>query len=135
MSEFYDYNFLCHHGILGMKWGVRRYQNQDGSLTSAGKERYNTSTRNRPMARPKTVTDNGTGVKKREAVKAKEKYRLRDWRSRGGSRYTAEYAEFNDKIVNGGGRKGSVGSCNGIAFYAEGVNLNSAKEANQYLAK
>jgi hypothetical protein len=31
---------LCHHGILGMKWGVRRYQNKDGSLTSAGKKRY-----------------------------------------------------------------------------------------------
>ena len=30
---------LCHHGILGMKWGVRRYQNKDGSLTSAGKKR------------------------------------------------------------------------------------------------
>lgn len=32
-------NALAHHGILGMKWGVRRYQNTDGSLTSAGKRR------------------------------------------------------------------------------------------------
>lgn len=31
---------LTHHGILGMKWGVRRYQNKDGSLTEAGKKRY-----------------------------------------------------------------------------------------------
>lgn len=30
-------NYLCHHGILGQKWGVRRYQNKDGSLTSKGK--------------------------------------------------------------------------------------------------
>ena len=34
------YAFLEHHGILGMKWGVRRYQNKDGSLTAAGRKRY-----------------------------------------------------------------------------------------------
>ena len=35
-----DSNELYHHGILGMKWGVRRYQNKDGTLTEAGKKRY-----------------------------------------------------------------------------------------------
>lgn len=30
---------LCHHGIKGQKWGVRRYQNEDGTLTEAGKRR------------------------------------------------------------------------------------------------
>lgn len=31
---------LYHHGIKGMRWGIRRYQNPDGSLTNAGKKRY-----------------------------------------------------------------------------------------------
>lgn len=31
---------LYHHGIKGQRWGVRRYQNADGSLTAAGKARY-----------------------------------------------------------------------------------------------
>lgn len=36
----YNYDVLCHHGILGMKWGIRRFQNKDGSLTPAGQKRY-----------------------------------------------------------------------------------------------
>lgn len=35
--------YLEHHGVRGMKWGVRRYQNYDGSLTAAGMKRFNKS--------------------------------------------------------------------------------------------
>lgn len=33
-------NELYHHGILGQRWGIRRFQRKDGSLTSSGKKRY-----------------------------------------------------------------------------------------------
>ena len=39
-GSFISQNELYHHGIKGMKWGVRRFQNKDGSLTTAGKKRY-----------------------------------------------------------------------------------------------
>lgn len=48
MSKILDYysidpasfRYISHHGILGMKWGIRRYQNFDGSLTDVGRKHY-----------------------------------------------------------------------------------------------
>lgn len=39
-GSFISEDELCHYGIKGQKWGVRRYQNPDGSLTPAGKKKY-----------------------------------------------------------------------------------------------
>ena len=36
---YYDKDYLKHHGILGQKWGVRRFKNADGTLTEKGKAR------------------------------------------------------------------------------------------------
>lgn len=54
---------LYHHGVMGMKWGVRRYQNKDGSLTTAGKKRYN-----KEMAK---LREEAKILKNKEATKAK----------------------------------------------------------------
>ena len=40
-----DSVYIKHHGIKGQKWGVRRFQIKDGSLTNAGERRYNKSIR------------------------------------------------------------------------------------------
>ena len=60
-----SYNQLNHHGIKGQKWGVRRYQNEDGSLTAAGRKKYNTnedgSISKKPMGVGKKVAI-GVGV-------------------------------------------------------------------------
>lgn len=41
--DYYGEPYLSHHGIKGQKWGVRRFQNEDGSYTDAGSKRYASS--------------------------------------------------------------------------------------------
>ena len=45
MSKQYRIDELVHYGVKGQKWGRRRYQNKDGSLTPAGRERYGSEER------------------------------------------------------------------------------------------
>lgn len=58
-----DNQELLHWGIKGMKWGQRRFQNRDGTLTAAGKKRYN-----KEMAR---LREEEKVLKNKEATKAK----------------------------------------------------------------
>lgn len=50
-----DNNSIKHAGVKGMRWGVRRYQNKDGSLTPAGKKRY--SEQERQADRMRSMSD------------------------------------------------------------------------------
>ena len=45
---------LMHYGVMGMKWGVRRYQNKDGSLTAKGKNRFDKVASNERLAKRQT---------------------------------------------------------------------------------
>lgn len=66
-------NELYHYGVKGMKWGVRRYQNKDGTLTSAGKERNqvrNNIIRNRPYTDDVNDIVNTLSVKEKRLLGA-----------------------------------------------------------------
>lgn len=95
---------LYHHGIKGQKWGVRRFQNEDGSLTDAGRRRYADGTdmsRRDAKKQEKLERQLAKNVERQTASDKK----LFDARAKNRDKYAAKY----DKKIEKATRRGDTG--------------------------
>lgn len=88
---------LKHWGIKGMKWGVRRYQNKDGSLTPAGKRRYSDGSTSSSSTSKSSQTSQQP---KKKTVSEMSDQELRDAVNR--LRLEQDYAKLNPEKVSRG---------------------------------
>lgn len=121
----YSSDYLAHHGILGQKWGVRRFQNADGSLTPKGKMRYK-------------VNEDGSISKKSGNERKSEKKESLSYNYKTGDRYMNSDRYKKASITNVYNyRKVLLGekNANKLEYKADKYGTNSNKEAKKELVK
>ena len=136
MYQYPDY--MYHHGVKGMKWGVRRYQNADGSLTAAGKKReqYINAKKSGNDVDAKYFKREFKDAKIREKLNSKEKSKRQlklesKYQEQGFSKSDAEVQAYKrirtEKVLAVAG----VMTISALAAY--GINEKRSRELDQFI--
>lgn len=128
---------LYHHGILGMKWGVRRFQNKDGSLTSAGKRHMEQNSKAKPGSNNNKKKGHNTNKGKNIKVLSDDELRKRINRLELEKRYEAlSKTEQKAKMFDGKrfvtqvlGNSGKVVATQ-LSTYVMGTLVNKVSNRN-----
>lgn len=109
-----DVTFLAHHGVTGQKWGVRRYQEKDGSLTPEGRQHWGIGParekiklvwKNRKVFRPKTEAEKKKLLKAKEAKKAENEKKREENAAKRAERNKAALDAKREKLIREGDPK------------------------------
>lgn len=128
---------LYHHGVKGMKWGRRRFQNEDGSLTPAGKKRYDadqkvaeTKAAYKSASKASTKAYNEWASASGKEYSAKREAYVKSMKTRHDARVDYEYAKKDRKEAINGPKEKSKHRQNLEAKYREqGMNEQQAAAA------
>jgi len=99
-------NVLQHHGVLGQKWGVRRFQNTDGSLTAAGKQKLAKYKEKESIKVHKRYEGNASmwrpsGIKRMDVEIARNKARAEKLEAKGKIERAKKYSDWAKDIERG----------------------------------
>lgn len=98
----YNYGYsdvIIHHGIKGQKWGVRRYQNENGSLTAAGKSRYKSFSTGRYERKAAKYQQKAAEARKSSNQDKKDKASVYEHKSKEYSQRAKRSQEFDDNYM------------------------------------